>query len=152
MSDPRDAVTALLYTYAERIDRGDFAGVAELFADGAIHDGEGNPVAAGRDEVLALYERSTRRYEDGTPRTQHLVSNVIVEVDGPRATARSRYTVLQAPPGAGAIVPVVAGRYVDDFVLDGGAWRFERRAMHVDLVGDLSHHLLFALRADAPGD
>ena len=33
---------------------------------------------------------------------------------------------------------------LDRFALVEGYWRFEGRHMIVDLVGDLSHHLLFA--------
>src|ERR1700722_3446836 len=42
-------------------------------------------------------------YADGTPRTRHLVTNTIIEVDesAGRATARSYNTTLQQVPGAG---------------------------------------------------
>jgi hypothetical protein len=101
----------------------------------------------GRDAILALYVRGTRRYEDGTPRTKHVTTNLIVDVDDAAGTAtcRSYFTVLQAVPGELFLQPVVAGRYRDAFVRDGDGWRFTARHMMVDLVGDLSHHLLFDL-------
>lgn len=145
MPDDECHIEALLHRYAEAIDDGDFAGVADLLADAEIVDPTGTVIAAGRDEVLALYEATTRRYEDGTPRTQHLVTNVIVEVDPAdrqRATARSRFTVLQATDGL-SLQPIVAGRYEDAFAVIDGRWRFVRRLMRPTLLGDLSHHLLF---------
>jgi len=143
----RDQITDLLYLYAERIDAGDFTAVADLFADAEISAEGSDEVRRGRDEVLAMYERTTRRYGDGTPRTKHVVTNPVVDVDEPsgEATARSYFTVLQAVPGQLALQPIVAGRYHDRFAKTDGAWRFSRRHMTVDLVGDVSHHLYFDL-------
>ena len=147
MSGARDEITDLLYAYAERIDAGDFAGVAELFSEGEISFTGFSQVRRGRDEVLAMYEASTRRYADGTPRTKHVVSNVIVEVDdrAGSAAARSYFTVLQAVPGTLPLQPVIAGRYHDTFDRDAAGWRFTTRRMTVDLVGDLGAHMLFDL-------
>jgi SnoaL-like domain len=93
--------------------------------------------------VRALYEATTMRYEDGTPRTKHVTTNVVVEIDdaGEEATARSYFTVLQAVPGHLALQPIVAGRYRDRFERAEGRWRFTGRHMLVDLVGDVSQHL-----------
>ena len=53
------AVANLVYAYVERIDAGDFAGVADLLADAELTF-EGMPGGfRGRDEILALYEAST---------------------------------------------------------------------------------------------
>ncbi len=147
MPDPRLAIANLLYTYAERIDRGDFEGVAELFADAEITAEGSDAVTRGKEAVAAQYRQTTRRYPDGTPRTQHLVTNPIIEVDeqSGSARARSQFTVLQAVDGELALQPVIAGRYHDTFVLEDDAWRFSHRHMIVDLVGDLSRHLLFEL-------
>lgn len=147
IADDARAVEHLLYRYAELIDAGDFDGVAELFTHGAIHAVPGGPpetVFAGRDAVRALYERSTRRYEDGTPRSRHLVTNAIVEVDVEAGTASSRsvFTVLQATDAL-PLQPIVTGRYHDTFHRVDGVWCFATRTMHLDLTGDLSQHLLF---------
>ncbi|MGH9092546.1 MAG: nuclear transport factor 2 family protein [Acidimicrobiales bacterium] len=146
-------VTALVYAYAERIDAGDFAGLADLFADAELTFEGSHDVHRGAAEVLALYEASTRRYPDGTPRTKHVTTNVVVDVDhggaaataAATATARSYFTVLQAVPGQLALQPVVAGRYRDRFARGPGGWHFSHRHICVDLVGDLGHHLLFHL-------
>ena len=144
MTAARDEITELLFAYAERIDVGDFDGLAELFAHAEVSFTGHDEVRRGTDEVRALYQATTRRYpDDGTPKTKHLVTNVRVAVDEPAGagTARSYFTVLQAVPGALALQPVVAGRYDDRFVRVDGAWRFAARRMTVDLVGDLSAHL-----------
>jgi len=142
-----DAITKLIYTYAERIDDGDFAGVGDLFAHATLtFEGFGDAVS-GRNAIEALYTRSTRRYEDGTPRTKHVMTNVMVDVadDGETASSRSYFTVLQAVPGALALQPVIAGRYRHTYERVDAQWRVTTMHIIIDLVGDLGHHMLFDL-------
>lgn len=145
--DDRATITSLVFTYAERIDAGDFEGVADLLRDSAV-SAEGSDVAyRGYDAILGMYTAATRRYEDGTPRTKHVTTNLTIDLDeaAGRATASSYFTVLQAVPGQLALQPVIAGRYRDGFERVAEGWRFVSRHMIVDLVGDLSHHLLYEL-------
>ncbi len=146
MDDAR-AIENLLYRYAELIDAGDFAGIADLFRDAEIHAPAHNSVVKGAEQVLAMYRQSTRLYADsGTPNTRHLISNAIIEVaaDGVSAEARSYYTVLQATEAL-PLRAIISGRYCDQLRKCDGDWQFVRREMHVDLIGDLSQHLLFQL-------
>ena len=144
MEDSR-IIENLIYTYAELIDAGDLEAVAALFRDAEIcAPGAGGEPVAGYDAVLAMYQAACRIYEDtGTPKTRHLTSNVIVELDGDRAAARSCYTVFQATESF-PLQPIISGRYHDSFERDGGGWRFRRREMYVDLLGDCSAHLLYS--------
>ncbi len=149
MTDARIAISNLIYTYAERMDAGDFAGVAELFAD-AVVTAEGGEERHGSAEVLAMYESFTRRYDDdGTPKSKHVTTNLILDIDeaAGTATCRSYFTVLQAVPGQLPLQPICAGRYRDTFVRADGAWRFSSRHMIMDLLGDLSRHLMMDLPA-----
>ncbi|WP_412023753.1 nuclear transport factor 2 family protein [Burkholderia cepacia] len=141
-------IANLLYRYAERLDAGDLPGVAELFRHARIKTQEGAPTI-GADELLALFDASVKRYPCGTPRTKHVVTNPIIEIDetAHRATARSYYTVLQAVDGL-ALQPIAAGRYHDAFERVDGVWRFAFRDYTLfDFAGDLSHHL----NVPAPG-
>jgi ketosteroid isomerase-like protein len=142
---PGEAIANLIYSYAERIDAGDFAGVAEIFAHATLtFEGFGDAVS-GQADVQSLYERTTRRYDDGTPRTKHVMTNVMVDVadDGSSATSRSYFTVLQAVPGALTLQPVIAGRYRNAYAHIDGRWRFSSMHIIIDLLGDLGHHMLF---------
>ena len=147
MASDHDQITELIYTYAERIDAGDFDGVADLFAHAEMTFAGNEHVISGRDRIAALYARTTRRYDDGTPRTKHVLTNVIVTPDGDRATSRSYFTVLQAVPGALALQPVIAGRYQHRFERAPEGWRFRAVRILIDLSGDLGHHMLFNLRS-----
>jgi hypothetical protein len=138
-----DEIRNLLGEYCERIDAGDFAGVGALFEHGALADGSGRELARGSDAVAAFYTAGTRLHE-GSPRTKHLVTNTVLDVDEPggRATARSSYLVLQQA-GTGALQPIITGRYRDTFERRDGTWWFAERRFFVDLVGDLRAHLAY---------
>lgn len=135
-----DEITHLLFTYAERIDAGDLEGVAGLF-EHATYRSQAGTEYRGTAAVLEVLRRFVVLY-DGTPRTRHVTTNVIIEIDEPRnvATARSYYTVLQATDGL-ALQPIIAGRYHDRFERMSGVWCFADRFVFIDLVGDLSKHL-----------
>jgi 3-phenylpropionate/cinnamic acid dioxygenase small subunit len=141
------AIASLVYRYAELIDAGDFAGIGELFAQATLTFEGFEDAVTGAEAVEALYTRSTRRYEDGTPRTKHLMTNLIVEVadDGSTAASRSYFTVLQAVADALALQPVIAGRYRHTYRHVDGTWQVATMHITIDLVGDLAHHMLFDL-------
>ena len=148
------AITTLLYRYAEYMDAADFDAVAELFADAVLTnegvDGEVRGAAIGR-----LYRRTNRVHDDGTLRTRHVTTNVIVDIDeeADNATVRSVFVVFQQTPTL-PLQPIVTGRYRDRFVRTDGTWRFARRHIVVDHVGDVREHLAFdlaAFQAEHPG-
>ncbi|MEV7599744.1 nuclear transport factor 2 family protein [Kitasatospora sp. NPDC089797] len=134
------AVENLIARYAELVDDGDFAGLGELLAD-AVFVGSGEPLR-GREAIERMFRDTVIRYEDGTPRTQHVTTNLAVEVDEPAGTAvaRSYVTVLQALPELPLQV-IAAGRYHDRFARVDGRWRFAERRVRITLVGDVSRHL-----------
>jgi len=136
-----DAITTLIFTYAERLDAGDFDGVARLFEHATFRSDKHPAVRRGSAEVLDVY-RSTVATYDGSPCTKHVTTNVIVEIDtdGTTAAARSYFTVLQARPELPLQV-IIAGRYHDRFACTAGVWHFTDRLILVDLVGDLRFHL-----------
>jgi len=143
ISDSYVEVMNVVYSYPDRIDSGDFAGVGALFADAVIEMGDGETLV-GSDHVQAYFARWTRRYpDDGTPHTRHCVTNPIVEIDQEAGTALVRYyiTVLQRTDDF-ALQPVWANRYEDRLERRDGHWRFVHRRGYAHLPGDVSHHLL----------
>ena len=140
------AITTLMYRYVECIDAADFDGIASLFANGRITNEGVDGAIDGPDAVRALYVNTNRVHRDGTLRTRHLTANVFVDIDesAGTASARSAFVVFQQT-GTLPLQPIVAGRYRDTFARDGAGWRFERRHILVDQVGDVSEHLSFDL-------
>ena len=143
MSDDWHEIETLIMTYAERVDLGDFAGVAALFEHATYRAEHGGQITSqeGSAAVQATFDTMVRRYPDGTPRTKHVTTNLMVEVDGGTATSRCYYTVLQQTDVL-PIQPIIAGRYHDRFAKVDGAWRFTDRLIFSDLIGDLSQHLM----------
>jgi 3-phenylpropionate/cinnamic acid dioxygenase small subunit len=148
MNGHQAEIEKLLYEYAERIDLGNFAALADLFEHAVITTPGVPPGPGGRAAALEMYTKSTRLYEDGTPRTKHVTTNIIVEVDeaSDTATARSYFTVFQALEDF-PLQAIIAGRYHDKFERVDGHWRFSERMMIPELMGDLSRHLLIEIQA-----
>jgi hypothetical protein len=135
------AITKVVCSYAEMLDAGDFDGLHRLFARTAVYaPGAAEPLE-GPDAIRWLVVDAVHLY-DGVPSTKHLVTNLIVEIDGAgtSATARSYYTALQARPEL-PLQPIIAGRWHDRLEKDGDQWWLVERVIYADLFGDLSHHI-----------
>jgi 3-phenylpropionate/cinnamic acid dioxygenase small subunit len=137
------AITELLYRYAELIDAGDFDGVGHLLAR-ATFAGTRSASTSGAETIAKLFAMTTRRFpdHDNTPRTRHLVLNPIVDVDDRTATARSTFCVIQNTETV-PLQPIVVGRYFDSFSCDDDGWYFTARQVDVEMIGDISAHLMF---------
>ena len=141
IAEDRTAITDLIYRCAEMFDAGDFDGVGALLGR-ADFGGARTPKMSGAKNIAGLFAMSTRRFPDGTPRTRHLVLNLIVEVaDDATAAARSTFCVVQATDEV-ALQPIVVGRYRDRFARDDGGWYYTERIADVEMLGDVSQHLL----------
>jgi hypothetical protein len=122
------------------VDDGDFAGVGVLLADATLTGGSGS--VSGAAAIEKMLQDKVIIYEDGTPRTKHVTTNIAIEIDQEAGTAvsRSYFTALQSLPDL-ALQPIVSGRYHDRFERRDGHWRFVERRVRTDLLGDVSRHL-----------
>jgi 3-phenylpropionate/cinnamic acid dioxygenase small subunit len=87
---------------------------------------------------------TTRRYPEhgNTPRTRHLVLNPVVELSGDgTAATRSTFCVMQDTETV-SIQPIVVGRYYDAFARDDQGWYFTERKVDIQMIGDVSAHLM----------
>jgi 3-phenylpropionate/cinnamic acid dioxygenase small subunit len=154
MSEDKLAVTELLYRYAELIDAGDFDAVGQLLARATFagtrsrrsrEAGDIQPGTSGAEAIAKLFAMTTRRFPEhgNTPRTRHLVLNPIVEISPERtASARSTFCVIQNTETV-PLQPIVVGRYFDTFSCDDDGWYFTARQVDVEMIGDISAHLMF---------
>ena len=144
MSEDKLAVTELLYRYAELIDAGNFDAVGQLRSRATV-EGNRSASTSGAEAIAKLFAMTTRRYPDhgNAPRTRHLVLNPIVEISAERtATARSTFCVIQNTDTV-PLQPIVVGRYFDSFSCDDDGWYFTARQVDVEMIGDISAHLMF---------
>jgi 3-phenylpropionate/cinnamic acid dioxygenase small subunit len=143
-SDDWRAIHDLIMTYADCVDSGNFDAASALF-EHASYEVEfeigGAPTILshrGSAEVLA-FMRQTPLFDDGTPRTRHVNTNVLIDLQGDSATSRCYFTVLQQTPTL-PLQPIATGRYVDSFECVDGGWRFASRRMTDAMAGDTSQH------------
>jgi hypothetical protein len=110
------AITRIILDYADAVDTGDLERLRDIFRYGTIRVDGIETQYRGGDAVVDTFRRYTRFFDDGTPSTKHVTTNLVIDVDpdGRRATARSYFTVLQARPEL-PLQAVIAGRYHDTF-------------------------------------
>lgn len=137
---PHEQIYSLLNDYAHTLDSGRIEDCAALFAD-ADFAIEGVATVHGKEGVADLFSVIIL-YQDGTPRTKHLISNVEIAIgyNGKTARAVSYLTVMQQVD-AHPLQPIFSGLYADEFVLRAGLWAFTSRKVSNALFGDMSLHL-----------
>jgi hypothetical protein len=138
-----EAIRRLLREYGKRLDAGDLQGYASLFAaDGEWVGGFGS--VKGRDKIAPFMEKNMSGpppWEGPAaasappkpgPRGVHLMTNEIIEVNGDRATAWSKWTYM-ARNAETRPFPVMVGTYEDVLVREKGEWKFLRRVVSGDI-------------------
>jgi hypothetical protein len=125
------AIENLIATYAERVDGGAFAAVGKLLEHATFTGAAGS--ASGSDAIEQMLRDNVILYDDGTPRTKHVVTNIAIEAgeQAGTASARSYFTVLQALPELPLQI-IVSGRYLDRFERHEGQWHFAERRVQTD--------------------
>jgi hypothetical protein len=107
-----DIVASLAYAQDDK----DWDRFRKLFADRVVLDASthlgSEPVELTADELTDL----ARKVVSGFPFTQHLTSNLLVEVDGDRASSRNHTAAYHYFPTDGI-----------DYVLHRGAWKLTLR-------------------------
>jgi uncharacterized protein (TIGR02246 family) len=124
------AIREVVIRYGEYLDARDYAAYASLFArDGVWTGGFGS--FTGPAAIQEMLEKNLGKPEQGfvNKANFHLMTSVVVDVDGDSAKVRSRYTFFTASPDNRPMV-ALAGRYVDEFVRENGTWKIKRRTTH----------------------
>lgn len=133
-ADEKDAIRELMAAYCYALDACQFDEVAALFAE----DGEWTTTygaARGGAEIAALLDRTVPKPGEG-PQRKHYITNIIIRMDGNRATATSDYLVVRESETG--LLPVMGGRYKDAFVKVDGTWRFARKELEHHIWGNMA--------------
>jgi ketosteroid isomerase-like protein len=139
MSDDHWEISNLIAEYAELLNLGRIDEVGALFRYGRVTSEGSSTVREGSDAVSAMY-RQTVHFPDRMPDTLLFTSNLQIHVDGDTAFGKAYYVAVHQTDSG--VVPVVAGRYQDEYRRIDGKWWFHHRHMIPDLIGDLSTHLV----------
>lgn len=116
-------IARALTRVARAMDARDWDGLAaELAGDATAELGTG-PLS-GPAEIIALI----RRYLDACGPTQHLLGNLLVEVDGDRASSRCYVSDMHLGPAVREDVTFATlGDYHDQWRREDGAWKLSHR-------------------------
>jgi hypothetical protein len=124
----RESIRDLVARYNANGDTGRFAQVMELFAPDAVMDISEGRVYSGHDEILTIFTGTQDRTSSKEPiYLRHLTATHQIDIiDESKATGRCYYQVLTS------VGLDHWGRYVDEYRVVDGQWRFARRRVTVD--------------------
>ncbi len=132
--EDREQIRELLAEYIRCLDTRDHATYSQLFAqDGELTFAQGH--AIGPKAIRALMEEGERKADPSRTAAMagsvHLLTDLSIHLDGDRATAHSRWTLIVRRESG----PVVSasGHYSDLLVREDGAWKFKKREIVADL-------------------
>jgi hypothetical protein len=117
------AVRNLIGAYCQHLDDRRFADVGALHAPAATFEVMGRTYT-GPAEIQGFFD-------DNVPpeaRGKHLCFNTVLDLEADRGTGVSDYAVLvPTETGFGLTNAAAVGRYIDEYVRDGGRWLFASR-------------------------
>ena len=123
--DERD-ITRLCHRYATALDGRDWELLRTCFLADVVADYGGT----GRCEGYQAVQDLCRRALSPLTRSQHLIGNVVVTVDGDRATSTCYLQAQHVRTGTpGGDNYIIAGAYADDLVRTGDGWRIAARRL-----------------------
>ncbi len=128
MSD-KDEIRELLARYCFALDADRFEDMAALFTpDGVWETAFGT--GTGRAGIVAQANSIATGVR---PKRVHLTTNIVIDLDGDTATARSNWVLIQNVPGG---VPIIGsgGAYADRLVKVDGQWFFQHRTIERYIV------------------
>jgi len=135
-----ESIQRLGATYAALIDEGKFKAVADLLKDAKFTVID--VTSEGKDAIYQQLIDGVQIHENGTPKTWHVNTNYLIEVDETAGTATSSnyFTVFQTHADL-PLQAIVTGKYHDKFKRENGEWKFVERFVQPWLIGDLRYHV-----------
>jgi ketosteroid isomerase-like protein len=122
----KQEITEICYRYGLAIDRRDWAALAALFTPDADAFYLDMPPARGYQAI----EDTCRTALTPLSATQHLISNVVVRLDGDRAECSCYLQAQHVRAGtAGGDNFIIAGRYDDKLLRTPDGWRIRERRL-----------------------
>ena len=126
-------IQQLIVEYGHLLDTHDLVGYSNLFAqDGEWIGGFGR--AKGPKAILALMNKyiGTAPYDPNNVKGFHLLTNIVIHLDGNRATVWSRI-VYMVRNKDNRPEPAMGGHYDDIVVREQGHWKFLRRVVMMEI-------------------
>jgi hypothetical protein len=122
--EEKDAIREVLAEYCFRLDGGRYDDMAALFTEDGTWD-TAFGAATGRAAIAKQASDIRLRAGSNRPRAIHLVTNIVIALDGDHAEVRSNWTVVQNSSDGPKIGS--GGGYLDRMVKQNGKWLFRYR-------------------------
>jgi len=122
--EDKDAIRELMAEYCFRLDDGRYDDMAALFTEDGTWD-TAFGAATGRAAIARLAADIRARAGADRPRAVHLVTNIVIVLEGRRARVRSNWMVMQNSPDGPKIGS--GGAYDDEIVERDGRWLIHYR-------------------------
>jgi 3-phenylpropionate/cinnamic acid dioxygenase small subunit len=124
----KQAITEICYRYGMAIDDRDWATLRTCFVEDAKAFYRGLEPANNYQEI----EDRCRAAIEPLTASQHLISNVMVRLDGDQAECTSYLQAQHVKAGTpGGDNFIIAGRYDDHFVRTADGWRMTERRLEI---------------------
>lgn len=133
-SEAEREITGLLFRYCELIDSGDVEGFANLFEHGVWFRAQ--PGAEGVRRFLAEHVR----FYDGSPRTTHVTTQLVLDIDLDAGCASAHSTMLLYQGLPDFPLQLIMTSRCDDTFEHDGRWLWRRRRVTPILTGDMTRH------------
>lgn len=129
--EDKEAIRHLLETYIEFNETRNYRAYSQLFArNGELQMRRGT--ATGPEAIYKLLEENFGGPlpDDSMLRhASHVLTNIVIDVAGDTATARSRWALLSPSRGDGTPRVAQSGFYTDTLVREDGQWKFLQRVI-----------------------
>ena len=129
----RQEIAQLVVEYGHLLDTHDLVGYSNLFAkEGEWIGGFGR--AKGPQAILAMMNKyiGTSAFDPRNVKGFHLLTNIVIHVNGDRATAWSRI-VYMVRSKDDKPAPAMGGHYDDVMIRENGRWKFLRRVVMMEI-------------------
>jgi len=129
----RQEIQQLIVEYGHLLDTHDLLGYSNLFAQEGEWIG-GFGTAKGPKAILEMMNKyiGTAPYDPKNVRGFHLLTNIIIHLDGDRATAWSRI-VYMTRNRDDKPAPAMGGHYDDTLIRENCHWKFLRRVVMMEI-------------------
>lgn len=127
--EDRLAINDLFVRYPTALDAGDIETIAGCFTEDGLLESPTVGTYAGR-EAIREFARRFARFREGGAQLRHVISNLVVTLDGDRAKASCYLLNVITRDGQSRLL--APGRYECDLARIGGQWLFQRRRVILD--------------------
>lgn len=128
------AIEKVLIEYGHALDTLDLDGYSKLFAkEGTWKGGIGE--AKGPEGIKAMLQKALSKappYDPNKVRSFHMMTNFYIQVNGDRATGRSKWTFFGRTED-NKLVPRLSGHYDDTYIREDGKWKILSRVAPHDI-------------------